>query len=180
MGSNGETLGAIEYQLKCHPDSSTPAVSGVRTLLQYAPDRILVTYIVDAPKAALVLPVPAAPRRSSGLWKSTCFELFLHNPGTEYFEFNFSPSGRWSAYRFSSYREGMQPLPLDEPPSIQVSAETHRYSLSVVLELPRKIAMSFGLSAIIEEQPGVKSYWALSHPQGKPDFHHEDCFVKFE
>ena len=29
----------------------------------------------------------------------------------------------------------------------------------------------------IEEQDGRKSYWALAHPPGKPDFHHPDCFV---
>jgi hypothetical protein len=36
-----------------------------------------------------------------------------------------------------------------------------------------------GLSAVLEEQDGTKSYWALAHPPGgKPDFHHPDCFVR--
>src|SRR3546814_3736372 len=30
------------------------------------------------------------------------------------------------------------------------------------------------LSAVIEELDGTKSYWALAHPPGKPDFHHPD------
>ena len=35
-----------------------------------------------------------------------------------------------------------------------------------------------GLSAVLEEKDGTKSYWALSHPNAdKPDFHHPDCFV---
>ena len=34
-----------------------------------------------------------------------------------------------------------------------------------------------GLSAVIEERHGRKSYWALAHPPGKPDFHHDDCFA---
>jgi hypothetical protein len=34
-----------------------------------------------------------------------------------------------------------------------------------------------GLSAVIEETNGDKSYWALAHPPGKPDFHHSDCFA---
>ena len=34
-----------------------------------------------------------------------------------------------------------------------------------------------GLSAVIEDTSGGKSYWALAHPPGKPDFHHADCFA---
>jgi hypothetical protein len=30
---------------------------------------------------------------------------------------------------------------------------------------------------VIEETNGRKSYWALAHPPGKPDFHHSDCFA---
>jgi hypothetical protein len=33
-----------------------------------------------------------------------------------------------------------------------------------------------GVAAVIEEADGAKSYWALAHPPGKPDFHHRDCF----
>jgi len=40
-------------------------------------------------------------------------------------------------------------------------------------EHPEKL----GLSAVIEEIDGTKSYWALAHPPGKPDFHHPDCFA---
>ena len=34
-----------------------------------------------------------------------------------------------------------------------------------------------GLSAVIEENSGRKSYWALKHPDGPPDFHRADCFT---
>jgi hypothetical protein len=33
------------------------------------------------------------------------------------------------------------------------------------------------ISAVIEETNGTKSYWALAHPPGAPDFHHPDCFT---
>ena len=36
---------------------------------------------------------------------------------------------------------------------------------------------SIGLSAIIEEEDGTISYWALAHPPGRPDFHHPDCLA---
>jgi hypothetical protein len=43
--------------------------------------------------------------------------------------------------------------------------------------LPRNVLWRLGLSALIEETSGRKSYWALAHPPGKPDFHHADCFA---
>ncbi len=33
------------------------------------------------------------------------------------------------------------------------------------------------LAAVIEEDQGPISYWALAHPPGDPNFHHPDCFV---
>jgi hypothetical protein len=43
--------------------------------------------------------------------------------------------------------------------------------------LPRNIPWHLGLSAVIEDTNGGKSYWALTHPPGGPDFHHSDCFT---
>ena len=37
--------------------------------------------------------------------------------------------------------------------------------------------LSLALSAVIEEEDGTISYWALKHPPGKPDFHHPDAFA---
>ncbi len=37
--------------------------------------------------------------------------------------------------------------------------------------------IQLNLTAVIEETDGTKSYWALAHPSGKPDFHHRDCFA---
>ncbi|HYM36168.1 MAG TPA: hypothetical protein VET48_12265 [Steroidobacteraceae bacterium] len=34
-----------------------------------------------------------------------------------------------------------------------------------------------GLSCVIEEMSGNKSYWALMHSPGKPDFHHHSTFT---
>jgi len=36
---------------------------------------------------------------------------------------------------------------------------------------------AMGLSSVIEEQGGAKSYWALAHPEGNPDFHAPACFA---
>ena len=34
-----------------------------------------------------------------------------------------------------------------------------------------------GLTAVIEEVDGTKSYWALAHAPGPPDFHNRDCWI---
>jgi hypothetical protein len=44
------------------------------------------------------------------------------------------------------------------------------------VSLPQNAAR-IGLSAVIEEQDGTISYWALRHAAGKPDFHHPDGFA---
>ena len=46
---------------------------------------------------------------------------------------------------------------------------------AVSAELMSQSAMN--LTAVIEEAGGVKSYWALAHPDGPPDFHNRDCFI---
>ena len=33
------------------------------------------------------------------------------------------------------------------------------------------------LAAVLEEADGAKSWWALAHPSGTPDFHAPDCFA---
>lgn len=45
------------------------------------------------------------------------------------------------------------------------------------LGLPADAPWRLGLSAVIEETSGAKSYWALAHAPGKPDFHHPDAFA---
>jgi hypothetical protein len=39
------------------------------------------------------------------------------------------------------------------------------------------VPLRLALSAVIEEDGGMLSYWALKHPPGKPDFHHPDAFA---
>jgi len=45
--------------------------------------------------------------------------------------------------------------------------------LSALPPRPWQLAMT----AVIEEQGGRKSYWAMAHPAGAPDFHDPACFT---
>jgi hypothetical protein len=68
-------------------------------------------------------------------------------------------------------------------PRIEVERTAERFTLQAALQwgewsdIDRAATWRLGLSAVLEEADGGKSYWALTHPHGKPDFHHADCFA---
>jgi hypothetical protein len=67
-------------------------------------------------------------------------------------------------------------------PAMEARTGAGRYELGVSLDLDRLPdvpdgAWSLGLTAVIEDVRGDRSYWALTHPPGKPDFHHPDGFA---
>ena len=107
---------------------------------------------------ALAVPAPAGGERADGLWRTTCFELFVKPAGgAGYFEFNFSPSSQWAAYRFEGYRSGMTEL-LVLAPVIEPIEDGAR----VTVDLSGLPAGDWrvGVTAVIEERDGTKSYWA--------------------
>ena len=129
-----------------------------------------------------VSPMVAATRTDE-LWRHTCFEAFVGSLlSVSYYEFNFAPSTQWAAYRFSDYRADMRVATEINAPQITVQSSPERYVLQASLDLgqvllsPRS-TLRVGLSAVIEEISGRRSYWALAHPPGKADFHHSDSFA---
>ena len=123
------------------------------------------------------MPPYAGSGRADELWKTTCFELFAQDRDGSYVEFNFSPSQRWAAYRFASYREGMIEADAGEGPQIDHQQGERFFVMTVKVPGLRLEAERIGLSAVIEEQGEIKSYWALAHPEGRPDFHDAACFI---
>jgi len=128
----------------------------------------------------LVVPVFAGKGRADGLWQTTCFELFLKPQGGDsYVELNLSPSERWNAYDFAAYRWDMaeRPFPREPECTMRQGSSFAIFDAAVpVGGLPQGDS-AMGLSAVIEEQGGAKSYWALAHPEGNPDFHAPACFA---
>jgi len=120
-----------------------------------------------------------AASRADELWRHTCFEAFIRRPADPaYYEFNFSPSTQWAAYRFDSYRGGMRAATEIGAPRIAVRSDEATYTLQAAIEFDGLSSpFNLGLSAVLEERDGRKSYWALTHPPGKADFHHADCFA---
>jgi len=90
--------------------------------------------------------------------------------------------GAWAAYQFTSYREGMQALLKGAAPVIRVSSTAGSLEMNVVVDLSWQVrigasGLRLGVTAVIETQERVLSYWALKHPAERPDFHHADGFV---
>jgi hypothetical protein len=143
---------------------------------------LLLRYEVTGDVAALAVPASATPGAADGLWQHTCFEAFVAVPGEPaYREFNFSPSGQWAAYRFFDERVRDTAAELAQPPvEPQMDVEVQAHALVLQVWLPRSAlpmgqaggALQLGLSAVIEDQGGQLSYWALQHPAARPDFHH--------
>ncbi len=133
---------------------------------------------IAAPIQRFHIPQSEEPGRRDELWKSTCFEAFVQAEGeAAYHEYNFAPSGDWAAYDFSGRRDGMSEAELANPPYIRIEDNLTWWGLGAtfVLEAGRRRAL--GLSAVIEELDGTKSYWALAHGGDKPDFHDPACFT---
>jgi len=166
--------------LRLHPDSTCEAATGIEAqVARLGRGRLLLSYVVTGKLAALRLPPVVASVRSDQLWRQTCFEAFVRpSPGPRYYEFNFAPSAQWAAYRFDGYRSGMTVAAEIDAPRIEIGPKARRFTLQAVLDLSRlSPPFRLGLSAVLEETGGRKSYWALAHPPGKPDFHHSDCLT---
>jgi hypothetical protein len=174
------------FSLSSHRDTPALSVASVEVELRFAPENMLMLVYRVSPAETLKLPNhPAGP--TDGLWQHTCFEIFARERGAPaYRELNFAPWFGWAAYAFTHRRAGMTPLDLAHPPHLvdsRIGDGSHLYpaiyEFDVVLDrrvLPDGPA-SLALSAVIEETDGTKSYWALRHPPGPPDFHHPDCFA---
>lgn len=166
--------------LICHPEQPNTAVEAISIDWVLQSDVLSLRYHILALCGEIQFPEFMQSARMDSLWQHTCCELFLKPKGANWYcEFNFSPSTAWAAYRFSDYRKDMGELKLSRPPQISVANEAKQFTMDVEVDLPeftRGRELNLGISAIIVDKSGIKSYWALSHPSGKPDFHHEDCF----
>lgn len=164
-----------------HTTTPCPGLTGIDVGASLRPDgELSLTYTLAGDLGKLLIPATDVPTRRDGLWRHTCFEVFvMADNGPGYREFNFSPSGDWAAYAFASYRQGGPLVPAPEP-AIVCRACDDALMLEVGLSrfaLPDGLRLRLGLSAVLEDRSGTLSYWALRHPPGKPDFHHIDTFA---
>lgn len=195
----------MRIPLVLHPDSTCDPVRALYVEVQrLRHGRHILRYVVEGDIQHIRLGRHVHNDRQDELWRHTCFEAFLQVEGqSSYLEFNFSTAG-WNCYHFDDYRAGMEPARIAEPSvefgwrdqPVPTGTTAHFTDLATLdayqapfLMLQAHVDLKqrgelwmgepwrLGLSAVIEENSGRKSYWALKHPDGPPDFHRADCFT---
>jgi len=165
-------------ELVCHPSKPSDAVRAVVVRVGRNVDgELRLSFRLDGDIERIRFAPPGAPRFAAELWRHTCFEVFISREGHHaYHEFNFATSGEWTVYSFSDYRNGGAVDDEALRPEIEARATASHIELDALVRLGRlsaahiRTSLRLGLAAIIEASDGF-SYWALSHPAGKPDFH---------
>jgi hypothetical protein len=170
-------LRVVVLGLVPHPGTPCRAVQNISVHASRDSGGIVaLRYSIEGTLARLRIPAPRAPAFADLLWQHTCCEAFIRRPGSvAYEEFNASLSGEWAAYSFSGYRQGA--VRLDAPVEVHLERNDTRLLVEAVLHVNSDQALDVALSAVIEEDDGVLSYWALKHPSGTPDFHHPEAFA---
>src|SRR5690242_10570621 len=122
-GEGGLALDMLQ-PLKLHPDYRCAAVSQISVDVTRNTKVLMLRYIVKGETGSIRIPARVEPARTNGLWRNTCFEVFVkmvsaprHGSSSDggYWEFNFSPSTQWAAYSFTGRREGMAPFDIVAP-----------------------------------------------------------------
>jgi hypothetical protein len=163
--------------LERHPAGRCTALRGIEASVRRSQGAVLqVAYLLDGEIDRLRIPPPRPARFAERLWQHTCCEIFIARAGSPgYREFNLSPSGEWAAFDFARYREG-SPVEVSNP-HIVVKRSATRLELGAAISVDYPGKLRLGLSAVVEDEAGSLSYWALRHAPGKPDFHHPDAFA---
>jgi hypothetical protein len=182
----------VSVELCAHPACGEWAAVGAVTVHVTATPKVLRLCYDLRSRMAIHIPGLRAERasRCNELWLHTCCELFTRDPGqvSPYQEFNFSPSGDWSAYAFDGVLRGMRSVPWPdsiEPPRVkstmaQVESDPFPHRLVVDLAIPRSVLRSQSqlFPTVVLETMGGTSFWAIWHPTDRPNFHHPDNFLR--
>ncbi len=175
----------LSHRLRRHPWSRGDAVREITAAVRRtAAGALAVRFHLAGDLTRIRLP-PARPAAiAAGLWRHTCFEVFVRrDDAAPYHEFNLSPSGEWAVLAFRAYRDGALLGAARLAPAIVVRRDDAALALDAHLALDRlssgfaAAALRLGLSAVVEGIDGSRAYWALNHPAGRPDFHHACAFA---
>jgi hypothetical protein len=196
----------LRLSLQPHPDTPCPPLTGVEVeLARTRPMKLALRYVLLGAAQDVRMGPPSGSSDPLWMHTCFEAFLRVAGE-EEYLEFNLAPTGDWTGWRFRRYREGMEAAPglevsilgsdqrrrpMDKEQRARLKEagfdtlerfEPSFYSLKAAVTLDPAMSLSLdrpwqlGLSAVIEENNGRISYWALAHPPGKADFHHPDCF----
>lgn len=171
------------FSLQPFPSSdASPNVKIAGNIARYENQFTIQYALLGDLKEIAFSPVSDTPERKQELWQETCFEFFLGIQNSDsYWEFNLSPSGDWNVYRFDAYRQGMQEEATFTalPFSTQYLSDGLALVVNIDLDkiVPADRTLELAIAAVIKQQNGTMSHWALAHQGTEADFHRRDSFI---
>ena len=119
------------------------------------------------------------------LWEKTCFELFIKNESDSYVEFNFSPNFEWNCFYFQRKGDSLCEHKEMQMPELDILLSRDNFLLFAKIKkeffpkgfFDEKQTYSVGVSSVIKDNEKNLSYWALTHCDSRPNFHHFDSFI---
>lgn len=175
----------VTATLAPHGETASDAVRSVRVRLARTSTILAVSYVLEGNIGRLRVPPPQPRCVTDKLWEHTCCEMFIARENSAaYHEFNLSPSGAWAVYAFDRYRERAALADAAAyDPNIAVRRDAQTLQLDALIPLDRLGAehargrLALALAAVIEDDNGRLSHWALVHPRERPDFHDRNGFT---
>jgi hypothetical protein len=142
---------------------------------------LVISFLLQGHLRDLVLPSMTGRQRCDNLWQSTCLEMFWAEEGRKnYWELNLAPSGGWNVYAFTDYRTGMRREERIAGPLTAIQSTPDTFSLTAEVEigvLRTRPSLRIGVCAVLRHRDNRLSYWALAHPEERPDFHAPHAFL---
>ncbi len=168
------------FNLHPFPGQDSGGVS-IEGGIERTPQALVLSFVLHGNLGDLVLPDLAKQTRGDNLWQATCLEMFwAEEKRKNYWELNLAPNGAWNVYAFTDYRTGMQREERVGEPRIETARTPDTFSLSGELRIsnlhPNNAPLRVGISGVLKHRDSRLSYWALAHPEEKPDFHAPQTF----
>ncbi|MDO9181573.1 MAG: hypothetical protein Q7U04_04155 [Bacteriovorax sp.] len=156
---------------------------GIEVEINQNTESIFISYRIRQGLSLIELGESAPDKtRHLKLWEKTCFELFIKNEANQYIEFNFSPNFQWNCFYFNFQGEALKEWEQMQMPVIDVLLSSDHYLLFAEIKkdyFPEGFFdtdLHAGITSVIKDKKGTLSYWALSHADTRPNFHHFDSF----
>ena len=169
------------FSLHPFPGQDSGGVS-IEGSIERTPQSLVLSFVLQGNLGDLVLPDTAERTRSDNLWQSTCLEMFWAEEGRRnYWELNLAPNGAWNVYTFTDYRTGMRQEERIATLLTNTERTTDTFSLTAELGIgnlhTNNAPLRVGVSGVLKHRDSRLSYWALAHPEERPDFHVPQCFL---
>ncbi|MCX5876144.1 MAG: DOMON-like domain-containing protein [Deltaproteobacteria bacterium] len=169
------------FSLHPFPGQDSDGVSIQGTIARTG-QAIILSFFLQGNLDDLVLPAATEQARCDNLWQATCLEMFWAEEGKKnYWELNLAPNGAWNIYAFSDSRTDMRQEERMAAPAITTTRTPESFSLTAELDIaPLHTAntpLRVGINAVLQHRDTRLSYWALAHPEAKPNFHTPQAFL---